>query len=242
MATALEKLQEFGIALPTYRPDPANRDKARDDYRRALQVMQEQYREATKDLRYPPEPGPRPKQYEDAPPFPHAVQYPPEPQRPEPPIGLTAYPSNEEITVYVDKGGPVSDKFERLATQELRAKAVQDWQKATEEFKTIVEAWRPKWQAVHEAEQAEQRAYAVRNEEWLDTVFYPGEAERALWEVAHEVFQESQRAIRAEADLARDELDILRAKRERAAMEKEAAPAAPPTQATPESPTTPETK
>lgn len=223
MATAWEMLAELGIEVPVYRPDPENRDKARDDYRKALQAMQVQYREKTRDLRYPPDPGRRPEQYEGAPEFPHATQYPPEPQRPQPPIGLTLYPSNVEIGEYIAKGGPVSDKLPELATSELRALAVLRWQGAMQQYEDTLVEYRPKWQAAHEAEQAELRAYSVRNEEWLDTVFYPGEAERALWEAANEVLEESKRRIRAEADLAQDELTILQAKRERALMEREAA-------------------
>jgi len=219
MATAWESLKELGIEVPEWKPDPENRDAARDEYRKALQRMQKLYLEKTRDLRYPPEPGPRPMQYEGAPPFPPAQVYPPEPQRPSQPIGLTRYPSVEEINRYIAEGGPTSNKLPDLATPELRAVVVAAWQTRMKSYEAAIEEYRPQYDVVHAEETRILLEYKAKNDEWLDTVFYPGEAERAIWEIANEALEESRRQIRAEADLARDELDILRAREERRRLE-----------------------
>ena len=43
--------------------------------------------------------------------------------------------------------------------------------------------------------------YTVRNDEWLDTQFYPHEAEKRLWEIAREVLEEWETDERARIDL-----------------------------------------
>lgn len=44
-------------------------------------------------------------------------------------------------------------------------------------------------------------AYNKKNNEWLDSVFFPGEAERVIWEAACEIFEERERDRRAQASL-----------------------------------------
>lgn len=45
------------------------------------------------------------------------------------------------------------------------------------------------------------KEYTERNDEWLDTKFFPHEAEKRLWEVANEVREEWEVAERARLDL-----------------------------------------
>jgi len=49
-------------------------------------------------------------------------------------------------------------------------------------------------------------AYTAKNDEWLDTVFFPNEAERVIWEVANEVHEEWLIARRARLELWRDDV------------------------------------
>ncbi len=240
MKTAWEMLGELGIEVPAWTPPiPEDREAARDAFRLSLKALQDMYREKMQDLRYPPDPGPRPKQYVGAPEFPHAMTYPPEPQRPGQPIGLSRYPSAEEITNYIAVGGSFSDRLPSLATADLRAAAIASWQAEMAKYDEAIREYTPRYQKVRDEETRVLLEYKDRNETWLDTVFYPGEAERAIWEVANEVLEESKRRIRAEADLARDELDIMRVKQERERLQKlEVAGAAPVADATDSKPKT----
>ena len=51
------------------------------------------------------------------------------------------------------------------------------------------------------AEKAVLLAYVAKNDEWLDGVFFPHEAEKRLWEVANEVREDWEVAERARIDL-----------------------------------------
>lgn len=48
--------------------------------------------------------------------------------------------------------------------------------------------------------------YTRKNEAWLDTVFYPGEAERLIWEAAREVYEDWETDRRASRENWKDEV------------------------------------
>lgn len=200
MKTAFEMARKWDL-IPKFTPNPEDRTTARDLFRKALQEMSEKYVEKTEEMLHPPQPGPRPKQYKGAPPFPEGLQKPAEPQRPRSPIGLPMYPSDDQL-------------YTRSLT-EAGKKEVENWKAEMETFEAAVKVWRPQYDVVMNEERRLHEEYTKINDEWLDTVFFPGEAERVIWETANEVYEESLRRMRAEADLARDELDIQKLKNEK---------------------------
>lgn len=199
MKTAFETSKKWGI-VPTYKVDPENRERSREEFRKALQAMQEAYVEKTQTMRPPPTPGPRPKLFTGAPPFPEALPKPAEPQRPTSPRGLPRYPTDDQL-------------FAHSRTPEGK-KDVDEWHAAMDTYNQELARWRPEYDAVMAAERRLHEEYTKKNDEWVDTIFFPNEAERVIWEAAHAVEEEFERAVRAEADLARDQMDIRRAKRE----------------------------
>ncbi len=201
MKTAFEMAKKWGL-VPEFQPSLENRTAARDAFRKALLEMAEKYVEKTEAMSHPPQPGPRPKQYKGAPPFPEGLQKPAEPERPRSPIGLPRYPTDDQLHAH--------------SKTSVGKKEVEDWKSAMAVYEKLIAEWRPSFDAVMAEERRIHEEYTKTNDEWLDTIFFPGEAERVIWETANEVYEESLRRLRAEADLAREELDIQKLKNEKA--------------------------
>lgn len=59
----------------------------------------------------------------------------------------------------------------------------------------------------YDASQDEVKAWGEKNDVWLDTVYYPAEAERVIWEAAHEVYDQRARDRRAARGILYDRLN-----------------------------------